>query len=125
MNFANGDMVGHTGIVQSVIIAVESVDLALKRLIPAVEKAGGILVVTADHGNADCMFTEKKGKREAMVAHTLNPVPFIIKDFSGANAIAMRPVEEAGLSNVTATLVNLLGFEKPDDYDESLVEIKG
>ena len=58
-----------------------------------------------------------------MVAHTLNPVPFIIRDFSGANQIQMRKVVQPGLSNVAATLLNLLGFEKPEDYDESLIEI--
>ena len=123
LNYPNGDMVGHTGIVPSIRIAVEAVDLALRRLRPAVEAAKGVLVVTADHGNADCMFTEKKGKREPMVAHTLNPVPFIIKDFSGANRISLNPVETPGLSNVAATLVNLLGFEKPEDYDPSLIRL--
>ena len=57
-----------------------------------VEAAGGVLIVTADHGNADCMFTEKKGKREPMVAHTLNPVPFVVKDFSGANRWSLTGV---------------------------------
>ena len=77
--------------------------------------------MTADHGNADCMFTEKKGKREPMVAHTLNPVPFIVKDFSGANrAGARRACPSPGLSNVAATLLTLLGFQKPEDYDPSL-----
>jgi 2,3-bisphosphoglycerate-independent phosphoglycerate mutase len=123
LNYANGDMVGHTGVVPAIRIAVEAVDLGLRRLVPAIRAAGGVIVVTADHGNADCMFTEKNGKREPMVAHTLNPVPFIIKDFSGANRIAMRNVASPGLSNVAATLLNLLGFEKPADYDESLVAI--
>ncbi len=122
-NYANGDMVGHTGIPISVRIAVESVDLALRRLLPAIEAANGIAVLTADHGNAELMFTEKKGKREPMVAHTLNPVPFIVKDYSGANTIAMNPVEGAGLSNVAATLLNLLGYEKPEEYDASLIRI--
>jgi len=122
-NYANGDMVGHTGIVSAVRIAVESVDLALARLIPAIRAAKGILVTTADHGNADCMWTEKDGRREPMVAHTLNPVPFIIKDFSGANSIRMAGVASPGLSNVAATLLNLLGFEKPADYAPSLVTI--
>ncbi|MBX7258563.1 MAG: 2,3-bisphosphoglycerate-independent phosphoglycerate mutase [Candidatus Hydrogenedentes bacterium] len=122
-NYANGDMVGHTGVPIAVRIAVETVDLALRRLLPAIEAAKGIAVLTADHGNAELMFTEKKGKREPMVAHTLNPVPFIIKDYSGANALAMNPVQGAGLSNVAATLLNLLGYEKPADYDESLVRI--
>jgi 2,3-bisphosphoglycerate-independent phosphoglycerate mutase len=123
LNYANGDMVGHTGVVPAIRIAVEAVDLGLRRLVPAVRAAGGVIVVTADHGNADCMFTEKNGKREPMVAHTLNPVPFIIRDFSGANRIAMRNVASPGLSNVAATLLNLLGFEKPADYDESLIAI--
>jgi 2,3-bisphosphoglycerate-independent phosphoglycerate mutase len=123
VNYPNGDMVGHTGIVNAIRIAVEAVDLSLQRLLPVVRAAGGVLVVTADHGNADCMFTEKKGKREPMVAHTLNPVPFIVKDFSGANALALSGVLAPGLSNVAATLLTLLGFQKPDDYDPSLVRV--
>ena len=123
LNYANGDMVGHTGVPLSIRIAVEAVDLALRRLAPVVEQAKGILVVTADHGNADCMWTEKNGKREPMVAHTLNPVPFAIRDYAGANRISLRPMDQRGLSNVAATLLNLLGFEKPDDYDESLIAI--
>ena len=58
-----------------------------------------------------------------MVAHTLNPVPFIVKDFSGANRFELAPVAGAGLSNVAATLLTLLGFEKPADYDPSLLAI--
>jgi 2,3-bisphosphoglycerate-independent phosphoglycerate mutase len=97
------------------------VDLALSSLLPAVAVAKGVLVVTADHGNADCMFTEKKGKREPMVAHTLNPVPFIVKDFSGANRLELASVPSAALSNVAATLLALLGYEKPEGYDPSLI----
>lgn len=123
INYANGDMVGHTGVPAAIRVAVETVDLALARLLPAVEKAKGVAVITADHGNADCMFTIKNGKREPMVAHTLNPVPFIIKDYSGANRIAMRPLHQRGLSNVAATLLNLLGYEKPADYDDSLITL--
>ncbi len=123
LNYPNGDMVGHTGVTSAIRIAVEAVDLGLQRLLPVVRSAGGVLVVTADHGNADCMFTEKKGKREAMVAHTLNPVPFIVKDFSGANRLSLTGVPSPGLSNVAATLLTLLGFQKPHDYDPSLVTI--
>jgi 2,3-bisphosphoglycerate-independent phosphoglycerate mutase len=123
LNYPNGDMVGHTGIVSAIRIAVECVDLGLQRLLPVVRAAGGVLVVTADHGNADCMFTEKKGKREAMVAHTLNPVPFIIKDFSGANRLSLTNVASPGLSHVAATLLALLGYQKPDDYDPALIAI--
>ncbi len=123
MNFANGDMVGHTGIAPAVRIAVEAVDLCLARIMPAVEAAHGLLVVTADHGNADLLFTENKGKREPHVAHTLNPVPFIIKDYSGANALHACDAPAPGLSNVAATLVRLLGFEAPDHFDPALVRI--
>ncbi len=123
LNYANGDMVGHTGIVPAIRIAVESVDLGLQRLVPAVRAAGGVLVVTADHGNADCMFTVKDGKREAMVAHTLNPVPFVVKDYSGANRWSLARVSAPRLSHVAATLLMLLGFCKPADYDPPLIEI--
>jgi 2,3-bisphosphoglycerate-independent phosphoglycerate mutase len=121
LNYANGDMVGHTGIVPAIRVAVESVDLGLQRLVPAVRAAGGVLVVTADHGNADCMFTEKKGTREAMVAHTLNPVPFVVKDYSNANRWSLASVPSPGLSHVAATLLALLGYQKPDGYDPSLI----
>ena len=122
-NLANGDMVGHTGVAEAVRIAVESVDLALARLLPAVKAAGGVLAITADHGNADLLFTEKKGVREPHVAHTLNPVPFIVKDFSGANAWTLSGAENPGLSNVAGTLANLLGFAQPAEYDPSLLRL--
>lgn len=123
VNYPNGDMVGHTGVPISVRMSVEAVDLALSRLLPEIDKAGGIAVITADHGNADCMFTIKDGKREPMVAHTLNPVPFIIQDYSGANRWKMKSIDAPGLSNVAATLMTLLGFEPPAAYDPSLVEL--
>jgi 2,3-bisphosphoglycerate-independent phosphoglycerate mutase len=123
LNYPNGDMVGHTGVPIAIRIAVETVDLALRRLLPVIERAKGVAVILADHGNADCMFTEKKGKREPMVAHTLNPVPFIIKDYSGANKLSLASVDNPGLSNVAATVMNLLGFEKPEEYDDSLVRV--
>ena len=84
-------------------------------------------MVLADHGNAELMFTEKDGKREPMVAHTLNPVPCIVKDYSGANAFQLVSPETpkiAGLSNVAATLLNLLGYEKPKAYDDSLIGLR-
>ena len=123
LNYPNGDMVGHTGVPIAVRISVEAVDLGLRRLLPAIKAAQGVAVITADHGNADLMFTEKKGKREPMVAHTLNPVPFTIVDYSGANKIQMKPVNTPGLSNVASTLLNLLGYEKPKEFDDSLITI--
>ncbi|MGB3210580.1 MAG: 2,3-bisphosphoglycerate-independent phosphoglycerate mutase [Desulforhopalus sp.] len=123
LNYPNGDMVGHTGVVPAIRIAVETADLCLRRVLRAVQKAGGIVVVTADHGNADCMWTEKNGKITPMVAHTLNPVPFIIKDYSGANGFALTGVDNPGLSNVAATLCTLLGFMPPEGYDPSLIKL--
>jgi 2,3-bisphosphoglycerate-independent phosphoglycerate mutase len=116
-------MVGHTGVVTAIRIAVEVVDLCLKRILNAVEKAGGIVVITADHGNADCMWTNKSGKITPMVAHTLNPVPFIIKDYNQTNHLRLTGVEKPGLANVAATLCTLLGFEPPKEYEPTLVEL--
>ena len=123
LNFANGDMVGHTGVPAAVRIAVETVDLMLARLLPVLAKAKGMAVITADHGNADCMWTEKNDKRTPMVAHTKNPVPFIIEDYSGENNLALADREGAGLANVAATLLNLLGYEAPEEYEPSLVRL--
>ena len=124
LNFPNGDMVAHTGVPVSVRIAVETVDLMLRRLLPVLKRAQGVAVITADHGNADCMWTEKQGQRTPMVAHTRNPVPFIVKDYSGENAFTLQNTEGAGLANVAATLLNLLGFVAPSDYEPSLLQIK-
>jgi 2,3-bisphosphoglycerate-independent phosphoglycerate mutase len=123
VNYANGDMVGHTGVPVSVRIAVETVDLMLRRLLPVMKIAQGVAVITADHGNADCMWTEKNGTRTAMVAHTKNPVPLIVKDFSDSNAFVLQNVEGAGLTNVAATVLNILGFEAPADYEPSLLKL--
>lgn len=125
INYANGDMVGHTGSEPAIRIAVETVDLCLARLLAAVAKAEGICLITADHGNADCMWTEKNGDRSPMVAHTLNPVPFIIKDYSGRNRFRMTAVEDPGLANVAATICVLLGLQPPADYEPALVALEG
>ena len=123
LNYPNGDMVGHTGMVPAIRLAVETVDICLNRILRAVKKAGGIVLITADHGNADCMWTEKNGQKTPMVAHTLNPVPLIIKDYSGANRFALAGVNNPGLANVAATICTLLGFVPPEEYDASLVEL--
>ncbi len=123
LNYANSDMVGHTGVVPAVRIAVATVDLCLHRLLRAVEKAGGIAVITADHGNADCMWTMKNGQKSPMVAHTLNPVPFVVKDYNNKNSFELARIEIPGLANVASTLCVLLGFEPPVEYEPSLVAI--
>jgi len=123
LNYANCDMVGHTGVPEAIRVAVESVDMSLGRLLKVIDKAGGVAVITADHGNADCMWTEKNGVRAPMVAHTKNPVPFIVKDYSGSNQFALAGVEGAGLANIAATICTLLGLEPPEDYEPSIVKL--
>ena len=123
LNFPNGDMVGHTGNMQAAIAAVETVDKYLGELLAVVKELKGIAVVTADHGNADQMFIiDKKGAKSVKTAHSLNPVPFIIDDSLYRGEYRMADIKEKGLSNIAATLLNLLGYEKPEDYDPSLIE---
>jgi 2,3-bisphosphoglycerate-independent phosphoglycerate mutase len=133
-NFANGDMVGHTGNFRAATMAVEAVDLALGRLLKAVDAAGGVALITADHGNADEMYElDKKTKQpaqnrdgsfKAKTAHTLNPVPLILYDNVSGGKLALKQTETAGLSNIAATTANLLGLEKHASWDESLLEIR-
>ena len=93
----------------------------MAQLIAVIDELGGVLVFTADHGNADVMFKETDGVRTPVTSHTLSPVPFAIYDPTNADALELAEVEHAGLSNVAATLLNLLGFEAPSDYDISLL----
>jgi 2,3-bisphosphoglycerate-independent phosphoglycerate mutase len=131
VNYANGDMVGHTGFFDSAVIGVESVDLALGRLLPVIEQMEGAAIITADHGNSDEMFeTDKSGKVKKdrngrpvpKTSHTLNPVPFIVFAPSLKGKFTLSDAAGAGLSNVAATCLRFLGFEAPGDYDKSLVE---
>ncbi len=131
INFAGGDMVGHTGIFQSTIIAVESIDLALGRIAEVVRSMNGCLIITADHGNAEDMVERAKDGTPKMDAtgapvyktsHSVNPIPFIVADFAGRQ-ITFPEVERAGLANVASTLCELLGLRAPKDFDPSLVEI--
>ena len=76
-----------------------------------IDELGGVLIVTADHGNADIMYTESGGVRSPKTSHTLSPVPFVIHDAQYRDEYQLVPPADAGLSNVAATLLNLLGFE--------------
>jgi 2,3-bisphosphoglycerate-independent phosphoglycerate mutase len=126
VNYANGDMIGHTGDLRSTRISVEAVDLCLARLVAATREHQGILVVTADHGNADQMFETKGGKRIVKNSHTLNPVPFAIYDprmHSGGPRTCGHTGDAAapGLANVAATVLELMGLQAPQDYAPSLL----
>lgn len=123
LNFANGDMVGHTGVREAAIEAVETVDACIGRLLKVVEQLQGIAIITADHGNCEEMFTLKEGKKITKTAHSLNKVPFCIVDFSNRGKYKFAQLEKAGLNNVAATICNLLGYEKPEEYDPSLVNL--
>ena len=133
-NFANGDMVGHTGNFRAATMAVEAVDLALARLLPAIEAAGGVALITADHGNAEEMFElDKKtqqpvlnpdGSYKAKTAHTLDPVPLILFDPVTGGKLGLKQTASAGLSQIAATVANLVGLEKHAKWDESLLVVK-
>jgi 2,3-bisphosphoglycerate-independent phosphoglycerate mutase len=135
LNYANGDMVGHTGNPQAVEIAVETIDLCLARLVRAVKKAGGILVVSSDHGNSDDMYEcdyktgnviydEKTGKPKPRTAHSLNPVFAYV--YAPGDTIKMKVSKhkDLGISSLAATCLTLLGFEPPADYTPSIIDIK-
>ncbi len=121
INFPNGDMVGHTGDLDATIEAMEVVEECVERLMRAVADLDGILIYTADHGNADIMYTESDGVRSPKTSHTLSPVPFAIYDPRHAGEYHMAPVDGAGLSHVAATVFNLLGYQAPDGYNPSLI----
>ena len=130
-NFAAGDMVGHTGDLTASIVAVEGLDISLRRVAEGVAAAGGTLVITADHGNCEVMYeTDKQGvtlldtegQPVPKKSHTLSPVPFIVIDSLGRR-LTLAELPGAGLANVAATLLTLLGIEVPSDYEPSLVAL--
>jgi 2,3-bisphosphoglycerate-independent phosphoglycerate mutase len=133
LNYPNGDMVGHTGVGAAVILAVEAVDDALGRIMEALKKTSGILVCSADHGNSDdmCELDKKTGelvldaagKCKPKTAHSLNPVPAIVYDPAGISKVRKSAVQGAGIANLAATCITLLGFVPPDDYTPSIVEV--
>ncbi len=133
LNYPNGDMVGHTGVVSAVKLAVEAVDESVGKIMAALKKANGIMVCSADHGNADDMceldkktgalVLDEQGRTKPKTAHSLNPVPGIIYDPSGAANARFAEVPKAGIANLAATCITLLGFEPPEDYAASLVTV--
>lgn len=119
VNFANGDMVGHTGNIKAAIKAVKIVDESVGRLIETNKKLGGITIITADHGNCEEM---KYPDGKPITAHSLNPVGFWIIDQNWNEEYKIKDdISDAGLTNVAATVLNLLGYKKPAEYRESLI----
>ena len=118
-NYPNGDMVGHTGSLPATIVGVESVDLALARLMKVCDEYGVTLCITADHGNADEMLEKnKKGDIQVRTAHSLNPVPFIIYDKDVKYTIKDG---KYGLANIAPTIVKMFGLTAPDCWEESMI----
>ena len=133
VNFPNGDMVGHTGSFLATECSMEALDLQLARILKVVDELEGAALITADHGNADEMYeldkksgtpkVNKDGSFKAKTSHTLNPVPFIVYDNFTADKYTVKQGRgDFGLSNVAATTVNMLGFEAPEIWDESMIE---
>lgn len=128
INYANGDMVGHTGELDASVVAVEVVDLQLARLLPVIEELGGALIVTADHGNADQMFERDKksgeykqenGEYAKRTSHSLNPVPCVV--WAPGYPLELADTKSASLTRLAATTLHLLGYEAPAHFDPSLL----
>ena len=124
INFANADMVGHTGDLQATVRAVEAVDAALDNIVRAIDAVNGLLVITADHGNADEMLISNQNETlEISTKHSLNPVPFLIYDPLYNGDYRLKPFGQDynnNLSNIAATNFLLLGQAVPDDLTPSL-----
>ncbi len=117
-NYPNGDMVGHTGVMEAVVYAMECVDQGLKAILDAADAYGYTVLITADHGNADQMTETKKGKTSVRTAHSLNPVPFIIYDKDTDWKILDG---NYGLANVAPTVVKMMGLTAPDCWEDSMI----
>ena len=133
LNFPNGDMVGHTGSMEAVLVSMGALDLCLARIRDAVKAAGGVLVISADHGNADDMLEhdkqgnakkDKQGNPARKTSHSLNPVPCIIYDPESKGEYENTLNENLGISSLGATCIELLGFKAPAEYDKSVLKFK-
>lgn len=135
INFANGDMVGHTGNFAATVVAMGAVDLAIGRLMQAALETQTVLIVTADHGNADEMFevdkktkkvvTDDNGKPKVKTSHTLTPIPFVIfnAEITGKIFDLNHEIKDPGLANIAATILNLYGIQSPSYFEPSLIKI--
>ena len=134
MNYPNGDMVGHTGDFQAVLVSMGALDIALGRVVKAVKEAGGVLVFSADHGNADDMLEhdkkgevkldKKTGAPARKTSHSLNAVPCIIYDPEYKGEYDLKLNEGLGISSLAATCLELMGFEAPEGYDPAVMNMK-
>ena len=123
INFPGGDMVGHTADIEATIVAMESIDLSLKRIYDKVKELGGCMIIVADHGNAEELL-DNEGRPKT--SHTTNRVPCIICDDSAnSSRYVLTEIPNPGLSNLAATIAVLCGQDDyPDEWEESLIELK-
>ena len=120
VNFANCDMVGHTGVIPAAVAAVEAVDSGVEAVIEAIKEKGGFALLTADHGNADKMLAEDGSPH---TAHTTAPVPFVLVDGAcEGRRLRMPDCREAALCDIAPTLLDAIGLEIPSEMTgESLL----
>ena len=119
INFANPDMVGHTGVEKAAIQAIEAVDVCVGRAVEAIRKVDGQMFICADHGNAEQLIDDETG--EPFTAHTTNPVPFIL-----VNADPAYRLREGGcLADIAPTLIEMMGMEQPKEMTGKSLLIKG
>ena len=118
INFANPDMVGHTGVIDAVIKAIETVDACVGRAVEAVKEKDGVMFICADHGNAEVLVDENTG--EPYTAHTTNPVPFILVNYD--NEYTLK--ENGKLCDIVPTLIDIMGMEKPAEMTGESLLIK-
>jgi 2,3-bisphosphoglycerate-independent phosphoglycerate mutase len=118
LNFANGDMVGHTGVMQAAVKAVETVDDCIGKVVKAMRDAGGITLITADHGNADVMRDETTG--EPFTAHTTNNVPFILVSEAHKDA----KLQNGKLADIAPTILELAGIAVPAEMTGKSLLVK-
>lgn len=111
VNFANCDMVGHTGVFDAAVKAVEAVDAGVGEVVRAIEAKGGAVLITADHGNADCMIQDNG---EPMTAHTTAKVPFVLLDFTGQNRELTS--DTGALCDIAPTLLSLIDIKSPSEF---------
>jgi 2,3-bisphosphoglycerate-independent phosphoglycerate mutase len=112
-NFANADMVGHTGNLDAAIAAVETLDRCLARIVTSVEQAGGSMIITADHGNAEQMWDAER--KEPHTAHTNNPVPVVVIDRGPQSKSVSRLRSGGSLRDVAPTMLKMFGLEVPKE----------
>ena len=120
LNFPGGDMVGHTADMEATIVAMEAIDLSLSRIATRVDELGGVLIVVADHGNAEELLDASGAPK---TSHTVNQVPCIIYDNTeNRGKYVLAGVDKPGLKNLAATIATLLGFhDYPEKWSESLI----